>query len=142
MKTSRDADADALFHEAEFARKRADRASDGLRFPSVLAALGWYWEKRATLSSPQGMHPRTSRGPDGRQVWGLVEGGRGGDFDEVLATVTTIGRALARLHEDFPMAYRALVLTARDGRSQAKAAQMMGVSQGRRRIWWAGCGGW
>lgn len=41
------------------------RVESGIRFKSVRHALRWYFERQATLQSPNGMHPRGGRAADG-----------------------------------------------------------------------------
>jgi len=132
MKSSRTATADATFLSAEGRRRRqlARNLEEGLRFPSARAALAWYYEKRLLLSSPQGMHPRTETAPNGQQVSVSVDGGRGGDFDEVLATVATIGKALAELEAFDKRGHQLVELCIGKGWTQTKVARELGYSQG------------
>ena len=82
--------------------ERQQRARKGsVTFRSVEAALRYYFTKRRLLQGATAMAARTETHPDtGEQVRVSVDGGRGGDLDEVLATVHTIGKALAHLHRN------------------------------------------
>lgn len=112
---------------AEEARRRRQRS--GLSFRSVRQALGWYWEMRERMSSAHGLHPRGERGPGGQMVWVQVDGGRGGDLDEVLATLATIHRALEVLRRQDVRGWKMLELCWRDGVSQAEVGRRFQVSQ-------------
>ncbi|MEL6349143.1 MAG: hypothetical protein AAFV53_38920 [Myxococcota bacterium] len=127
MKKSRSADAAWDLDQAEESRRRRAR-SGGIRFQSVKAALGWYFEMQGKLGSPQSMHPRTQTAPGGAQVYVRVDGGRGGDLDEVLATMATIGKALERLHRVFPMGHRILVGVYQEGRTGQLLSEELEVS--------------
>lgn len=75
--------------------ERADRVifarrPGALTFGSPREALEWYFAARRRMSAPQGMHVSTDRA-----MVGQVDGGRGGDIDNVHATMSTIGAALA-----------------------------------------------
>lgn len=80
------------------------------KFRSVAAALRWYFEARERMAGPNPAAPMTDTAPDGSQVHVRVDGGRGGDIDGVLATMSTIGTALERIGTNVP---------ARPGRPQA-----------------------
>ena len=91
-------------------------------------ALRWYFERRETLTSPKGMHPRSERAADGSQVCVIVDGGGGGDFDDVLATLCTLAQCLKRLHEDLPTAWFIVVNKHRDGMTLREAATQLKCS--------------
>jgi hypothetical protein len=61
--------------------------------------LVWYFERSELLKGANAMHPRTEQAKDGSQVRVCVDGGRGGDFDGMLATLASIDQALDRLAE-------------------------------------------
>lgn len=63
-KTSRTDEARHDFERAQ-ATRNVQRADLGIRFKSATAAVGWYFETRQRMSSPQGMHPRGTTLPDG-----------------------------------------------------------------------------
>lgn len=110
---------------ADAARLR--RLSSSLSFTSVRAALRWWAEARGRLQAPHNLYPRTEPLPGTEErVRVDVEGGRGGDLDDVLATATTIGAALDHLRQDYPQEYRVLVLVRLDGQSQAEVARRTG----------------
>jgi len=113
---------------AETALARCSRQGQGITFRSVRAALEWFWRTRERMSSPHGMHPRHEIGPDGKAVIVSVDGGRGGDLDDVHATALTIARALARLELDNPQAYVLLVDRTRDGLTLAQMERRHNVS--------------
>lgn len=119
------AEADLDFRRSEV----ANRPPDGIRFSGVRAALRWYFERSETLTSPQGMHPRTYQTRTGERVLLSVDGGKGGDFDDVLATVTTIGLALTRLKQHEPHAHKVLMLAYADKLSQKQIAERFNANQ-------------
>lgn len=112
---------------AEHARRR--RHEGGMTFRGVGQALGWFYEMREKLSGPQGMHPRGETSDTGEVVFLQVDGGRGGDFDDTLATVSTIGSLVRELAKHHPVEHRVVELRFRDGKSQADIANMAGLSQ-------------
>lgn len=73
------------------------RGGDGLRFASVRHALGFMFERGAAMQAPLGQHPRGHLARDGSTVHLRVDGGRGGDIDEVLSTLQSIHDAMAAL---------------------------------------------
>jgi DNA-directed RNA polymerase specialized sigma24 family protein len=112
--------------EAAIARRTRSRYAWG----SVRTALAWYARMRPAMSSPNSMHPRSSgRNARGQEVQVRVDGGVGGDLDEVLATLTTIGGLLAALERAMPEAHRAVELVHLEGRTQREAAKVVGVTQ-------------
>jgi DNA-directed RNA polymerase specialized sigma24 family protein len=123
-----------LIDRADHARERRKRDGE-IRFPSALAAVNWFWECRETLSAPRGVSFQTQRAADGSVTFVRVQGGRRPDFEEVIATATTIGLVLARLQQDYPKPHQALLLTAKDGLSQKKVADMLNVSQATVSMW-------
>lgn len=122
--------------------KRAERAAaakkERLTFPSVRACLGWYFEARERMQSPKGMHLRTEAANEGRadtRVLLRVDGGSGGDLDEVLATLATVTMALEKVQKAEAMgllpkrSYQVLVLSYRDGLTQADIAAALQFRQ-------------
>ena len=101
----------------------ANQPLDGIRFSSVRQALRWYFKRAQTLTSPQGMQPRTYATKGGAQVLVSVDGGKGGDFDDVLATMATIGASLARLKAFNRRAHHVLLRVYRDGDTQKFIAE-------------------
>lgn len=107
-----------------------------LTFPSVRAALGWYFPAYRRMGSPHGMHPRTEQQPgsDTRLLL-RVDGGGGGDLDEVLATLATITMALERVQQAeaahlLPRhSLQVLLWSYRDGRTQADIAAALQIRQ-------------
>lgn len=76
--------------EAEVARRRPGSVT----FRSTREAIARYYELRAVLAGPKGMHPQTWPAADGSRVRVSVDGGRGGDLDGVLAFVASVGAAI------------------------------------------------
>lgn len=103
------------------------RTHSGLTFTSVHKTLGWYFEARERMQSAQSMHPRGEPGTGGEVVFLSVAGGKGGDIDEVLATISTVGAALRALHVDYPRAHAVLVAFHRDGQSLRDQARRHGM---------------
>lgn len=120
------------------AEEAIERRRARLTFPTARRALGWMFEAGLKMQAPHGMHPKTSPvsvmvdglpRPTDERVLVQVEGGEGGDLDEVFATLSTINRALNDCQRDFPRGCSALVLIVRDGRSQASIADEHKLSQ-------------
>jgi hypothetical protein len=80
----------------------------GLTFSSVERALDWYFPTREKMQSPQRMHPRGEDNGRGEVVFLSVDGGQGGDLDEVLVTSSTIGSSLEALRQQNPKGYQYL----------------------------------
>lgn len=106
----------------------ARRAQGSATFRSVRAALGWFFAAEMRFRGPQGVSPRGEVGPDGNTHIVSVDGGKGGDLDEALATQATIRMALGRLQEDYPRAFQVLVARIRDGQSFRELEKSSGVS--------------
>lgn len=121
--SNRDRDADQIFRRAQ-AAQNAQRGG-GIRFKSATAAVGWYFETRERLASPHGMHPRGEVLPDGSVARIEVDGGPGGDLDEVLATMATIGKALGHLQRSEPSEHFSVVHKVRDGWTGAQSAKVL-----------------
>lgn len=102
---------------ADAERTRRDQA--GLSFPSVRHALRFYFERLPSMQAPLGQHPRGQVAPDGSVVFVDVDGGRGGDLHELLATGQTIHHAMSELRMSFPVEYELLVRHVRDGETFA-----------------------
>lgn len=97
--------------EAELHR----RARSGLVFPSIRHALRFYFERGPSMQAPLGMHPRGQIAPDGSVVFVDVDGGVGGDIDDVHATLVTIHAAMVELLVAYPVQHALLVRHVRDG---------------------------
>jgi len=81
------------------------------------------------MGTAQGLYPRTERVDDfGGRVAMNVDGGRGGDLDEVLATLATITTALERLEAYDPKKHQVALLYA-VGRTQVEIGVRIGQSQ-------------
>jgi hypothetical protein len=113
------------FRNAE--AQTARRAYDGLTFASVERCLAWFFPMREKMQSPKGMHPRGEEHL-GELVILDIEGGRGGDMDEVLATLSTVGAALEQLRQDIPRAWEVVVARLRDGKTFRDLEKIHGVS--------------
>jgi hypothetical protein len=115
--------------DLERAEESTSRQGDsGLTFWSVTAALGWYFEARERMHAPQGVAPRGEIGLDGKMHRISVDGGQGGDLDEVLSTLATIGQALDKLKAYAPRAHEVVVWVVRDGKSLSDLEQPTGLS--------------
>lgn len=125
ISTSHQAAIDLHRAEAELARTPVD----GLCFSSVKHALRFYFERSTAMQGALGCHPRGELGPDGQRHYISVDGGKGGDIDDVLATLQTIHDAMVDLRLDLPVAHQCLVLSKRDGLSQAEIAKRAQRSQ-------------
>lgn len=127
-----------LVARAQTALNRREPGS--LSFRSVRAAVAWYYEAKGRMSGPQNMHPRGELAPSGDVVVLSVDGGRGGDLHEVMATLEDINRALERLRADLPECFDALDKNARgvttkrlgedSGRSPATISAEIGRAEG------------
>ncbi len=114
-------------------RIRARFVHDGLCFRNLNAALQWFFPMRLRMSCPQGMSPRGELAPSGDIVVISVDGGKGGDLDEVLSTLVTVQEAIEQLRVDYPRAATVLVSHHRDGKSlrdQAKDAGLHHATMG------------
>lgn len=96
------------------------RRQQRLTFATVEQALGWYWLYRDRMQGAQAPVLRDDRD---------VEGGPGGDIDEVLATISTIGTALDHLRRMSPRQHAIVEFATRDGLSQREIAKRTGLSQ-------------
>jgi len=98
-------------------------------FGSARHAVAWYMEQVTLRGEPRVQQLDCDR--DYRGVRGSVpvRGGRLQDPDEALVVLLTIGQALRALGREQPIWHRALILCTREGRSQEKAAYMLGVTQ-------------
>lgn len=120
---------DLAIAEAMLERRR--RAS-GRTFSSVNFALEWFWRMREAMQSPQGLHPRGEPVAGTNQVvWVNVDGGKGGDLDEVLVTLSTIGAALEELRHHNPVGHGILLLSELEGKTLRAIAEKTGLSVGK-----------
>jgi uncharacterized protein YerC len=85
-------------------------------------------EARERMHAPQGVAPRGEIGLDGKMHRISVDGGQGGDLDEVLSTLATIGQALDKLKAYAPRAHEVVVWVVRDGKSLSDLEQPTGLS--------------
>lgn len=109
-------------------RRQASGPKRSQTFEGVKHALTWYFEARERMQGPKGLHPRGEAGPGGTTVIVDVDGGQGGDMDDVLATISTIGSALRFLQAEWPRRHDVLVRTHRDGHSTRKIAEAVKLS--------------
>jgi hypothetical protein len=105
------------------------RREGGLTFKGARAALSWFFPARLRMQSANNLHPRGEIAPGGEVVFVEVDGGRGGDIDDVLVTISTIGAVLHELEVHHPVEHRMLVARYQDGKSQADIADLVGQSQ-------------
>lgn len=109
-------------------RARLRRVEErGLSWTSVGRVLEWYFPMREKLQSPVGMHPRTSTSSSGAEVLIRVQGGKGGDIDEVLAVMASVAKTLGGLSTHLPAAAKAIELRHRDGASMEEIAKILQV---------------
>lgn len=127
-KGSRSPTAALDLERAERAIKRR-RPDDGITFRSVHAALGWYFEAKERMKGPKGRHPAGETARDGSTVVVRVDGGKGGDLDDVFATMLTIEMALARLKGRYPRGFAVLVETHLNGTSLRDLADQMKLNR-------------
>ena len=113
---------------ADRAIERRKRLGTGLVFRSVDAALEWFWAASKRMRCAQSPTPRVEHTQAGEAIILDVDGGRGGDLDEVLATLATIRELLEDLQRDYQLAYRVVVLRTRDGETYREIARALGVS--------------
>lgn len=111
-------------------RARRRRVEGGVTFRGVGQALTWFYEMRQKLVGPQGMHPRGELSADGEVVFVQVDGGRGGDMDDVMATVSTIGAIVRELALHHPVEHLVIELRFRDGKTQRELADLAGLGIG------------
>jgi len=98
-----------------------------LVFGSTRAALRWYVETRLRMAEAHGLHPHTEKIYDWTRALIDVDGGEGGDLDELLATMATVGIALDRLKEYDPTLHR-VALSYGGGETQAEIGKAIGQS--------------
>jgi hypothetical protein len=119
------------------AHRNLDRANAALAekrrkltFRSVRHAMRWYAETYPRRQSAHGLHPRTEQVDDfGTRVpMHDIDGGPGGDLDEVLATLATITAALDRLRVYNPRLHL-VVISIAAGESQESIGRSIGQSQ-------------
>ena len=123
-RTSTDPDVDELVRRADTARLRHSGVS--MSFSSVARALSWYFPARERMSSPRSAAPRTyPTGRVGERVVVRVDGGSGGDIDDVLATLVSIGQALGQLKTWDDRMHHLVVRRHRDGWSMDRMAVEM-----------------
>lgn len=111
---------------------RADHATrprDKKTFRSVRDALGWYFETRERMQSPNGMHPRGEKTATGEVVVLDVDGGQGSSLEDILCTLSTIGTMLEQLKREQGMerAFPAVCLWGM-GTPYSTIAEKLGVS--------------
>jgi hypothetical protein len=99
---------------------RADRGTGNDRtFQGVDPALSWYYLYRERMQSPHSATPRVEHHLVAGELvavpMGHIEGGRGGDVGETMATISTIGAALRDLQLVDPVEHELVELVHRDG---------------------------
>lgn len=105
------------------------RQQQHLTFHNVRDAVRWYCETRPRMSSANALHPKTEKVDDfGTRVPINVDGGRGGDLDETLATLATVTAALDRLRVYNPT-WHQVVLAKGCGESQAVIGRTLNQRQ-------------
>lgn len=133
--TSRDANADATLLAANATVQRRAHAR-GVTFTGVRHALQWWGEARGRMQAPNGLHPKTVGVGQGggyrgdEQVLLQVDGGRGGDIDDVLATLQSVQAGIDRARAEHPRGTEALIQTVVYGKSQASLADAWKLDQG------------
>lgn len=127
-------DAEETFERAE--RARMARVGEGRTFRGVQAALAWYFETRTRVQAPKNLYPTTAQTYHGQTVAvEMVDGGRGSDIEDVLATLATIADALRDLGAYAPMQHRVVRMRHCDCLSQAEIARRMQASQATISAW-------
>lgn len=114
--------------------RRADRVlsfrgSRDLTFSNVDRALAWYFPARERMQCPQSPRPRGEE-HRGEIVIVDVDGGTGGDVDEVLSTVSTVGDALHELQVREPQAHYIVAQLATTNTSERELASRLELSRG------------
>lgn len=127
MRKSRDAAAAFDLDRAEAALKR--RRAEGSRFASVAASLQFYYARRHQLQTPQSPAPRVAQTYYGQTVaQPQVDGGRGNQLEDVLATLLSVHEGLIALNRDDPTSARVLELVHQDGLPNSKVGHLLGAS--------------
>ncbi len=116
-------------HDLAQAEWQLSRRTADLSFRNVASALGFFFERRLTMSSPSSLHHRGEIAPNGDVVHLSVDGGRGGDIDDVHATLLTIAQALGRVRAADERAVDMLLLSKRDGLSLRDIEKKTGISR-------------
>lgn len=127
MRSAKDPRADAELGRAEDALRK--RRREGNRFASVSATLGFYYSKRHQLQAPQSPSPRVAQTYHGETVaQPRVDGGRGGNVEDVLATLYSVHQGVNALAQDHPKAHRVLELVYEGGLVNGDVGRAMGAS--------------
>lgn len=115
----------------ERAERSRTRRRGPLEFGSVRGLMSWFARSRAKAGGAHGMHPRTQTGADGRQHYIQVDGGRGGDYSDVMAGLITIHAAIDAMRREAGASqhFRAWWLVRVEGRQQNKTAKAVGASE-------------
>lgn len=120
-----------LARAEEVLERRKDQPGQGHTFRGVKHALGWFYETRGAMQSPKGLHLRTAQSYYGQTVVvECVDGGRGGDIDDTLATLVTIAQCVDALWGYDRLAHRVVVRRHGSGWTQQECAAELQVSQG------------
>lgn len=127
--TSRSLHESGAYDRAEAAIQR--RTGVGIQFATSRKAIGWYFETRLRMQAAHGMHPGTDLvdGRTGERARIVVDGGKGGDLDEVLATLSSLARALNEAHVYYPRGTAALVMMLDGNKKQSEIADEHKVTQ-------------
>lgn len=130
----------ARLTEATWNRAEAALAArrGGKSFANVRAALAWYYETRERLQTANPRHPHTEPAPyrgelgesrSDTRVLVQVDGGKGGDMDDILATLLDIQRAIREAARAFPRGMDTLYLLITTTQTQGHIADQHKVSQ-------------
>lgn len=137
MQTSR---SEQTSHNVRAADEALRRKQNRLTFPSVRAGLSWFFEARERMQYAKPTAPNTVpvmvrdgsgelRATGRHVVRPHVQGGTGGDLDDILATLHDVHEALESAKRAYPVGAAGLVLSIRDGKAQAAVALAGGISQ-------------
>lgn len=124
----------AFRHKSNSGEAKADMEAADLRrergpgFKGVRSALEWYFEARERMQSPNNNSPKSETALDGSQAIVRVDGGKGGNIDDTLSTISTIGGALGALNKFDNQLHYIVVACHRDGKRLADLEEKMGIA--------------